>query len=79
MFMWVFLLRLLYEYQNQSDRLFKEHNLSVIDQEKQNESNEIYRRKFVNWYDWNKDKKGKSYKSILQFNMNRVIHEAINW
>ena len=64
---------------NQSDRLCKEHNLSVIDQETEKEINEIKRRKFVNWYDWNEDKKGKSYKSRLQFDMDRVIQKAINW
>src|SRR3712207_6941256 len=48
---------------NQSDRICKEHSLSVIDQETQREINEIKRRKFVNWYDWNEDKKGSSYKS----------------
>ncbi|MCI7342447.1 MAG: relaxase/mobilization nuclease domain-containing protein [Fusobacterium necrophorum] len=64
---------------NQSDRLCKEHNLYVIDQETQKEINEIKRRKFVNWYDWNEDKKGKSYKSRLQFDMDRVIQKAINW
>lgn len=42
---------------NQSDKLCKEHNFSVIDQETQREINEIKRRKFVNWYDWNEDKK----------------------
>ncbi len=64
---------------NQSDRLCKEHNLSVIDQETQKEINEIKRRKFVNWYDWNEDKKGNSYKSRLQLDMDRVIQKAINW
>lgn len=64
---------------NQSDRLCKEHNLSVIDQETEKEINEIKRRNFVNWYDWNEDKKGKSYKSRLQFDMDRVIQKAINW
>ncbi len=64
---------------NQSDKLCKEHNLSVIDQETQKEINEIKQRKFVNWYDWNEDKKGKSYKSRLQFDMDRVIQKAINW
>ena len=64
---------------SQSDTLCKEHNLSVIDQETQREINEIRRRKFVNWYDWNEDKKGKSYKSRLQFDMGRVIQKAINW
>jgi len=64
---------------NQSDKLCKEHNLSVIDQETQREINEINRRKFVNWYDWNEDKKGCSYKSKLQFDIDRVIQKAINW
>lgn len=64
---------------NQSDRLCKEHNLSVIDQETQKEINEIKRRKFVNWYDWNEDKKGSSYKSRLQFDIDRFIKQSINW
>ena len=64
---------------NQSDRLCKEHNLSVIDQETQKEINEIKRRKFVNWYDWNEDKKGISYKSRLQFDIDRTIKQSINW
>ena len=33
----------------------------------------------MNWYDWNEDKKGSSYKSRLQFDMDRVIQKAINW
>lgn len=64
---------------NQSDKLCKEHNLSVLDQETETEINEIKRRKFVNWYDWNEDKKGSSYKSRLQFDIDRVIQKAINW
>jgi len=64
---------------NQSDRLCKEHNLSVIDQETQREINEIKRRKYVNWYDWNEDKKGSSYKSMLQFDIDRTIKQSINW
>ena len=64
---------------NQSDKLCREHNLSVIDQEAQKEINEIRRRKFVNWYDWNEDKKGSSYKSRLQFDIDRAIKQSINW
>ena len=64
---------------NQSDKLCREHNLSVIDQETQKEINEIKRRKFVNWYDWNEDKKGSSYKSRLQFDIDRTIKQSINW
>ena len=64
---------------NQSDRLCREHNLSVIDQETQKEINEIRRRKYVNCYDWNEDKKGSSYKSRLQFDIDRTIKQSINW
>lgn len=64
---------------NQSDRLCKEHNLSVIDPKTQKEINEIKRRKFVNWYDWNEDKRGSSYKSKLQFDIDRTIKQSINW
>ena len=63
----------------QSDRLCREHNLSVIDQETQKEINEIKQRKFVNWYDWNEDKKESSYKSRLQFDIDRTIKQSINW
>ena len=34
--------------------------------------------KFVNWYDWNEDKKGSSYKSRLQFDIDRSIKQSIN-
>ena len=64
---------------NQSDKLCKEHNLSVIDQETQREINEIKRRKFVSWHDWNEDKKGSSYKSRLQFDIDRSIQQSVNW
>ena len=64
---------------NQSDKLCKEHNLSVIDQETQREINEIKRRKFVSWHDWNEDKKGSSYKSRLQFDIDRSIKLSVNW
>lgn len=64
---------------NQSDRFCKEHNLSVIDQETQMEIHEIKRRKFVSWHDWNEDKKGSSYKSKLQFDIDRIIKRSINW
>lgn len=64
---------------NQSDKICKDHGLSVIDQETQKEINEIKRRKFVSWHDWNEDKKGSSYKSRLQFDINRIIKQSINW
>ncbi len=64
---------------NQSDKLCKEHQLSVIDLETQKEINEIKRRKFVGWYDWDEDRKGNSYKSRLQFDIDRAIKKSINW
>lgn len=64
---------------NQSDKLCKEHQLSVIDLETQKEINEIKRRKFVSWYDWDEDRKGNSYKSRLQFDIDRAIKKSINW
>lgn len=64
---------------SQSDKLCKEHNLSVIDNETKREINEIKKRKFVNWYDWNEDKKGSSYKSRLQFNIDRAIKKSKSW
>ena len=64
---------------NQSDRLCKKHNLSVINQEAQKEINEIKRRKFVNWYDWNEDKKGSSYKSRLQFDIDHMVKQSKDW
>ena len=64
---------------DQSDKICKEHNLSVIDQETQREINEIKRRKFVSWYDWNEDQKGSSYKLRLQFDIDRSIQKSVNW
>lgn len=64
---------------NQSDRLCKDHNLSVIYQETHRETNKIKQRKFVDWYDWNEDKKGSSYKSSIQFDIDTVIKQSINW
>ncbi|MBS6625923.1 MAG: hypothetical protein KH274_00430 [Veillonella sp. oral taxon 780] len=54
---------------SQNDRLCREHNLSVINRETQREINEIKRRKFVSWHDWNEDKKAvatsRDFKLIL--------------
>lgn len=63
---------------NQSDRLCREHHLSVIDQEIKREINEIKRRIFMNWYYWNEDTKGNSYKSRLQFDIDKLIKSSIN-
>ena len=34
---------------------------------------------FLPWYGWNEDKKGSSYKSGLQFDIDRTIKRSINW
>lgn len=57
---------------NQSDKLCKEHNLSVIDLETQREIKEIKRRKFVSWYDWNEDKKVK----VINQDFNLILIEV---
>ena len=33
----------------------------------------------MSWHDWNEDKKGSSYKSKLQFYIDRTIKHSINW
>ena len=33
----------------------------------------------MNWYDWSEDKNGSSYKSRLQFDIDRIIKQSINW
>lgn len=63
---------------SQNNRLCKEHNLSVINRETQREINEIKRRKFVNWHDWNEDKKDSSYKSRLLFDIDRSIKQSVD-
>ncbi len=64
---------------NESDRLCREHNLSVIDNETKALIDEIKNRKFTNWYDWDNHQKGKSYKSKLQFNIDRAIKNSLNY
>lgn len=58
---------------NASDRICRENNLSVIDSETSKEYSKIINRVYENWYEWNQDKQGKSYKSKLQIDINRSI------
>ena len=62
----------------QSDKLCKENNLSVID-----EFYEIYRKKFKtngkSWYENDQFKKGTSWKSRLQFDIDRAIKQSNDW
>lgn len=62
----------------QSDKLCKENQLVVID-----EAYESYRRKFKNkgrsWYENEQRKRGTSWKSRLQFDIDRFLEQAQDW
>lgn len=62
----------------QSDKLCKENNLSVID-----EHYESYKKKYKtngkSWYENEQAKKGTSWKSKLQFDIDRMIKQSKNW
>ncbi|MGL5440742.1 MAG: relaxase/mobilization nuclease domain-containing protein [Filifactoraceae bacterium] len=62
----------------QSDKLCKENNLSVID-----EFYESYKKKYKtngkSWYENEQAKKGTSWKSRLQFDIDRLIKQSKDW
>ncbi|MDU3687300.1 MAG: relaxase/mobilization nuclease domain-containing protein [Anaerococcus hydrogenalis] len=62
----------------QSDQLCKENKLSVIDK-----YYEAYKRKYKtagkSWYEYNQNKKGNSWKSKLQFDIDRMINKSKSW
>ncbi|MGU5503738.1 relaxase/mobilization nuclease domain-containing protein [Streptococcus anginosus] len=62
----------------QSDKLCKENNLSVID-----EFYESYKKKYKtngkSWYENEQEKRGTSWKSRLQFDIDRMIKQAKDW
>lgn len=62
----------------QSDKLCKENNLSVID-----EFYESYKKKYKtngkSWYENEQAKHGTSWKSRLQFDIDRMIKQSKNW
>ena len=62
----------------QSDELCKENKLSVID-----EYYEAYKRKYKtagkSWYEYDQNKKGNSWKSKLQFDIDRMINKSKSW
>ena len=62
----------------QSDKLCKENNLSVID-----EFYESYKKKYKtngkSWYENEQAKKGTSWKSRLQFDIDRMIKQSKDW
>lgn len=63
---------------NISDELCKENKLSVIDP-----YYESYKRKYKtkgkSWYEFQQTKQGTSWKSKLQFDINRMLKQAQNW
>ena len=62
----------------QSDKLCKENNLSVID-----EHYEKFKKKYKtagkSWYENEQAKKGASWKSKLQFDIDRIIKQSKDW
>ena len=62
----------------QSDKLCKEHNLSVID-----EYYERFKKKYKtngkSWYENEQSQKGNSWKSRLQFDIDRMINQSKDW
>ncbi|BBD42628.1 relaxase/mobilization nuclease domain-containing protein [Streptococcus anginosus] len=62
----------------QSDKLCKENNLSVID-----EFYESYKKKYMingkSWYENEQAKHGTSWKSKLQFDIDRMIKQSKDW
>ncbi len=62
----------------QSDKLCKENNLSVID-----EFYESYKKKYKtngkSWYENEQVKRGTSWKSRLQFDIDRIIKQSKDW
>jgi len=62
----------------QSDKLCKENNLSVID-----EYYEIFKKKYKtkgkSWYENEQSKHGTSWKSKLQFDIDRMIRQSKDW
>ena len=62
----------------QSDKLCKEHNLSVVD-----EYYERFKKKYKSngksWYENEQSKKGNSWKSRLQFDIDRMITQSKDW
>ncbi|WBB33125.1 relaxase/mobilization nuclease domain-containing protein [Parvimonas micra] len=62
----------------QSDKLCKENNLSVID-----EFYESYKKKYTtngkSWYENEQAKRGTSWKSRLQFDIDRIIKQSKDW
>ena len=62
----------------QSDKLCKEHNLSVVD-EYYEKFKKKYKANGKSWYENEQAKNGSSWKSKLQFDINRMIAQSEDW
>lgn len=62
----------------QSDKLCKEHNLSVID-EYYGRFKKKYKTNGKSWYENEQYQKGNSWKSRLQFDIDRIIKQSKDW
>ena len=62
----------------QSDKLCKEHNLSVVD-EYYEKFKKKYKTNGKSWYENEQAKNGSSWKSKLQFDIDRMIAQSKDW
>ena len=62
----------------QSDKLCKEYNLSVVD-EYYEKFKKKYKANGKSWYENEQSKKGNSWKSRLQFDIDRMITQSKDW
>ncbi|MDO5015393.1 MAG: relaxase/mobilization nuclease domain-containing protein, partial [Clostridia bacterium] len=62
----------------QSDKLCKENNLSIVD-EYYEKFKKKYKTNGKSWYENDQAKKGTSWKSKLQFDIDRMINQSKDW
>lgn len=62
----------------QSDKLCKEHNLSFVD-EYYEKFKKKYKTNGKSWYEHEQSKKGNSWKSRLQFDIDRMVKQSKDW
>lgn len=73
--------RTYHKIRNISDKLCKENNLSVIDEfyEKYKSKYKKHKTNDKSWYEYDEYKKGNSWKSRLQFDIDRCINKSTTW
>ncbi len=67
-----------HQIRNISDELCRENKLSVIDPYYENYKRK-YKTKGKSWYEFQQTKQGTSWKSKLQFDIDRMLKQAYNW